>query len=618
MRNDKIDNSYVRGSFSKFTLRFDDKEVQADFRQANSEIFIANGRIALTVSIFVYIFFSVTDYFIINDIFLISFILRLIIGSVLGIGAYILSYFKSFDKYGDKIIGFTVLMAGFSILYMILESTSPLKNYYYFGFYIVVMVSNVFFRQSFLACIVWSILFSIAFETTTYITLTSTELNILNHWYFYTALIMLLVNSYNSEKHRINEFLLNLELARKSKKLETTNEGLDKLIEQKTEELQTAYEKEKKANLLQQTFLLNISHQIRTPLNSIIGLSEADDPALEKIPLKGDLRQINISGKELLIMIDEIALLSKIEADSLKINENKVKLKLFFDRILKFYNSVNKKEIELVIPSLIDKKYYIKGDSDKIFTIIQSLIYDAYLRQDKGQIILEYSILNDGLLTFHISDKGEFFPQNVINEILSDEWIKNTNMLHSSGFGLALTNKLCKYLDTAFKITQDAGTIRVSFSLKAKAIIAEDNQRKEILTNQPLFAGLRILIVEDIKINYIILKRILEKVGAVVDWAADGMKAVEAVQTNIDNDDKFDIILMDIQMPNMDGIEATQRIRKLGIDVPIIAQTANILADDKNICLDAGCNDYLGKPINTQELLGKISNYCHKYQINNK
>ncbi len=112
------------------------------------------------------------------------------------------------------------------------------------------------------------------------------------------------------------------------------------------------------------------------------------------------------------------------------------------------------------------------------------------------------------------------------------------------------------------------------------------------------------MIVEDIKINYIILKRKKKKKGAKIEWAIDGQEAIEKVTKSM-----YDIILMDIQMPNMNGIEATQKIRKLGIHTPIIAQTANILADDKDICLEAGCDDYIGKPINALDLIDKVASY---------
>lgn len=313
-------------SYNKLTLRFYSSKLQLAFKDANIQSFIQNGRIALIVSISIYLLFGLTDFFIISDIFKEAIIIRFSIGAIMGIGSLILSYFNLFYKFGDKIIGFTVLMAGSSILYMIIASNSPLKNYYYFGFYIVVLVSNVFFRQSFLSCLLWSILFSFAFEFTTYITLGLSYLNLLNHWYFYSALLMLLVNSYNSEKHRINEFLLNREIEWHNYNLRDINNELDQLVAKKTEELQIAYENEKKASLLQHTFLMNISHQTRTPLNSIIGISEKWYLGENNTCSIEDLSRINESGKELLRIIDEIALYSKIEADSLTIKHEEFSL----------------------------------------------------------------------------------------------------------------------------------------------------------------------------------------------------------------------------------------------------------------------------------------------------
>lgn len=593
------------GIYNRLTLRFVDENMQDKFHEANIEAFLRNGRLALMVSIAIFILFGFTDYFIINDIFREAMLLRFSIGLFFGIGSFILSFFNVFHKFGEKIIGFTLLMAGFSILYMIIASDSDLKNYHYFGFYIVVLVSNVFFRQSFISCLSASFLFSIAFEYTVSVTLGWSSLSLLIHWYFYSSLIMLLVNSYSTELHRIYEFFLRQEVEKNNQILTTTNEKLDQLVADKTAELRTAYQQEKKANLLQQTFLKNISHQIRTPLNSIIGIS---DHALEKsgnaLTCK-DLIQINDSGKELLRMIDEIVLYSKIEAESLKINKTTFNLNSIITKVEKYFERINKKQIKLITNIYTAEQYFIQSDFDKLLAALQSLIFDAYKRTDEGEIKLTFSVVSNTGILFKIIDSGLALEDSYIAKVLSGSWLEENKNIHSAEFGISLINKLCSYFGEGLRIDnhERRGNI-ISFDVNTPVEIKIYKAKTVNQVNTFDLQGLKILVVEDITINYTIIKRILEKKGALIERAEDGLIAViKASET------EYDVILMDIQMPNLNGIDATMQIRAKGIKTPIIAQTANILAEDKHICIEAGCDDYIGKPINASELIDVVRQY---------
>lgn len=501
-------------------------------------------------------------------------------------------------------------MSGLSILYMILISNSDYKNYYFFGYYIVVLVSNVFFRQSFVSCLYASFLFSLAFEYTVFATLGWSSLSFLNHWYFYSALIMLLVNSYSTELHRIYEFLLHQEVERNNSILTNTNEELDRLVAEKTKELQAAYQKEKKANLLQQTFLKNISHQIRTPLNSIIGISDSYLESNTSECDDKDLVQINNSGKDLLRMIDEIVLYSKIEAESLTINKTRFSLDSLISKSTNYFNEINKKVIKLKINTFSDKSYYIYSDFEKLLNILTSLIFDAYNRSVEGEIELICSVLNNSVILFKIIDNGDHLADDYITNVLSGQWLEDNKNIHSDEFGISLINKLSSYFGNGLKITNNKGKGNIlSFDIDTpvESIVSHKATKNCIPNNnndRKLLQGIKALVVEDIAINYLIIKRILEKNEVIVERAEDGVQAVAKA-----SEADYDIILMDIQMPNMDGIEATKLIRSHGLTIPIIAQTANILAEDKYICLDAGCDDYIGKPINATELIDVILQY---------
>lgn len=589
----------LEGSYNRYTLRFMDHDLQRKFHEANAEAFLRNGRIALIVSISIFILFSFTDYFIINDIFWRALILRLSIGLFLGIGSFILSYLNSFDRFGEQVIGLTVLISGLSILYMIIVSESDLKAYYFFGFYIVVLVSNVFFRQSFILCLIASFLYSISFEYTVYVTLGRSSLSILNHWYFYSVLIMLLVNSYSSELHRLYEFLLRRQVEKQNKSLTNTNMQLDHLVSKKTKELQVAYQNEKKANLLQQTFLMNISHQIRTPLNSIIGLSDSNQKDKFTSCDAKDLRQINNSGRDLLRMIDEIVLYSKIEAESVVIHKTTFNIGSLFLKVAKYFDEINKRDIKLNIDFPDDKGYYIQSDYEKLLTILQNLILDAYNRSNEGSLGLSFSLIGTQNVLFKIIDSGSPLKEDYISDMQSGKWLEENKVVHSEKFGISLINKLCSYFGNGINISTNnlRGNI-TSFDVATPVemrIITKENTISKKGSN---LLNVKVLVVEDIDINYTIIKRILERQGALIDRAVDGLEALSQVAEN-----SYSVILMDIRMPKMSGIEATKKIRAQGIHTPIIAQTANILAEDKYICIEAGCNDYIGKPINALELI---------------
>lgn len=590
--------------FNKLTLRFVDKKDQSDFQNFNATSFTKNRRIALIVSIFIYLFFSLTDYLIIPDVFIMAIAIRIFVGLFLGIGSLVLSFFKLFHKYGELIIGITVLLAGSSVLYMILSSQSSLKNYYYFGYYIAVLISNVFFRQSFLYCVLWSSIFALLFEIATAITLEHNYLFILNHLYFYSSLIMLLVNSYHSEKHRIMNYILHKKIENQNEELQNSNKELDSKITQKTQELEIAFDKEKKANILQQTFLSNISHQIRTPLNAIIGITDKYIESQNELLDLCEVADINDNGKELLRMIEEIVLYSKIEAKSIKINNTEFSLEYLLKRVTSFFTDINKKEFDFQIEPSLENNYFLYADYDKLLIVLNSLIFDAYKRVETGSISLKYTIYNDSEVKFIVSDSAEPLSEDLISKILSGELIQQNKLTHSEGFGISLTNKLCNFLGTSLIIANCDDGNTVSFSIICKVKSHLDKNKEKTFTKTPDFTDLNVLVVEDIALNFKIIAQILIKYGAIVERAEDGLVALKKIKST-----KYDIILMDIQMPNMDGIEATKKIRSLGIKTPVIAQTANILADDKIICLQAGCNDYIGKPINSQELLDVIIQY---------
>ncbi len=591
---------------NKLLLRFEDKQIQHKYHESQVDAFVKNGRVALIISVVIYMLFSISDYFIIDDIFWYAVLARVIIGMLLGLGSFIASFYNFFNKLGDKIIGITVLTAGYSILLMIMYSNTIYKSYYFFGFYIVVLVANVFFRQSFINCLVGSLLFIIGFEYTIMNANISPYLIILNHLYFYSTIIMLIVNSYSTEYHRLYEFFLKLEVEDKNDLLINSNIELDRKIEEKTKELKVSYSKEKKANELQQIFLKNMSHHTRTPLNSIIGLSSLllhkDDISQE---CKTDLSQIHDSGAELLDLIEEISLHSKTETDSFRLNYTNFDLSSVLKNVQHYFKNINKKNIDLRIENDGSKKIFIVSDYDKIAMLLKKLVLQAYKRMDYGKITINYvTEINSGV-NIIIKDNGQAIDSEIIHKALSSNINLSNEIANPQSFTYSLLNKLGQVIGSGLKIDNDQayGNI-ISFKISSSVEIVDTLPKAKEANPDLQLKDIKILVAEDIKFNYIIIKKMLDKQGAIVERAVDGLEAVEKASMFI-----YDAILMDIQMPKMSGIDATKEIRALGIVTPIIAQTANILAEDKGICINAGCDDYIGKPINQFELIESIKRH---------
>jgi len=304
-------------------------------------------------------------------------------------------------------------------------------------------------------------------------------------------------------------------------------------------------------------------------------------------------------------MIDEIVLYSKIEAESLKIHKTSFSLTNIIAKVKKHFEQINNREINLTIKTQPDKVYYIYSDYDKLLTILQTLLLDAYNRTKDGEIELSFSIIEKSNVIFKIKDNGEYLKKSYIANVLSGKWLEANKNIHSDEFGISLMNKLCSYFGQGLKITNnDIRGNTISFDVTTPVECKHLTPDTDTLSKAKSIHGIKALVVEDIKINYTIIKRILEKKGVIVERATDGLEAVSKV-----SELEYDIVLMDIRMPNMDGIEATKEIRSRGIQIPIIAQTANILAEDKYICIEAGCDNYIGKPINANELIEVIRQY---------
>lgn len=371
------------------------------------------------------------------------------------------------------------------------------------------------------------------------------------------------------------------------------------------------------ANKAKSQFLANMSHELRTPMNSILGFSEM----LNDEELNGKQREfVNIirsQGNLLLQLVNDILDFSAMEAGKLRLEVRECNLDDVLSQMRSIFMPMAASKglkLELIrnanVPSLI------KTDSTRINQCLINLINNAIKFTEKGSVCVKVDREDIGrrlYIKFDVADTGIGISDNKKDDIFKffmQADYGHTRKYGGAGLGLAITKNLAMMLggNLEFSSKEGEGTV---FTMKISAgdNLQELNEKLSLSQNEtspdvsPRLSGL-VLVVEDSLMNQKVLKLMLERMGLDVVTAADGIEAIEQVKNN-----SFDLILMDIQMPKMNGYDATRQIRKNGVTTPIIAVTANAMQSDRDDCLKAGCDDYVSKPIDRQKLVRTIGRY---------
>lgn len=363
-------------------------------------------------------------------------------------------------------------------------------------------------------------------------------------------------------------------------------------------------------------FLSNMSHELRTPINAVIGITNI---LLQEKPREDQLENLNLlkfSSKNLLTIVNDILDFSKIEAGKIVFEDTSFSIRDLINNIKSVFLTIaNDKNITLKLNIASDIPDLLIGDPTRLSQIINNLVSNAIKFTEKGTVEINVflkEIKNKNYtLIFFVSDTGIGIPENKIKHIFESftQASSETNRkFGGTGLGLTITKRLIDLQNGNLNVKSEVGKGSVfSFTLKFKK--SENNIKSHIkeLTSNNL-NGLKVLLVEDNKINTAIALQFLKKWEAIADTAVNGIYAVEKVKNNI-----YDIILMDLQMPEMDGYEAAKSIRQIDGEyykkVPIIALTASATIDIKQKCKDSGINDFISKPFEPSDLLQKLSNY---------
>ncbi len=408
------------------------------------------------------------------------------------------------------------------------------------------------------------------------------------------------------------------ELLKTKQQIELANQQLRDALEQQKVLAQDALA----ANKAKNEFLANISHEIRTPMNAIIGFSEI---LVEQDLKQEELGYVNLirdSSQTLLKVINDILDFSKMETGRFSVESINCSLAELLSHIKSTMQPyAESKDLHFEVRPRSSLPANIRTDSMRLRQCLINLITNAIKFTDQGQVHLDvYQVDTQGKphIQFDIADTGIGIPydkQAAIFDAFTQADGSTTRKFGGIGLGLAMTKRLAVLLEGSITLKSelDSGsvfslTIPVGLDVSQQPPLdmcnfIQHKQTSKIQHDKRAYTG-RILVAEDALTNQILIKRVLERFGFQVVVAKNGNEAIRQVL-----EQQFDLILMDMQMPELDGYEATRIMKSKGLAIPIIALTAHAMLDDEQKCISAGCDDYLSKPMDTQKLLRLVEKY---------
>jgi signal transduction histidine kinase len=411
------------------------------------------------------------------------------------------------------------------------------------------------------------------------------------------------------------------EFARVNSELNHLNNHLEKIVENRTPDLLATLKKAQESDKQKSTFLANMSHEVRTPLNGILGFTKLlYDESLSPDNRKQYIDIINRRGRNLLQIINDLINISLLDSGQVEIKNTSFNLNQLMYDLFTIFNSesFSKKNPDVEIKlhlSLSDSRSNIIADPNRIEQIFTNLLDNALKFTTQGSVEFGYYIENSHAIKFFVKDTGQGIAEERRNGIFN-RFSKNSQSFPHVSRGTGLGLPICKGLVSLlngniwFESKENEGST-FYFTIPYAQSKSDSNafiSRSSISSLSLDFSGKVILIVEDDLISYQFIEALLKGTDAKLIHAKNGEDAIEIckIMPNID------LVVMDMRLPFIDGYEATKEIKAMKPDITVIAQTANVMSDDRAKCLSVGCDDYLSKPLDPDDFLRTIAHYLKK------
>lgn len=379
-------------------------------------------------------------------------------------------------------------------------------------------------------------------------------------------------------------------------------------------ELITAKEEALQLSRAKDMFISVMTHEIRTPLNAVIGMSHLLQQGDPEPSQKENLDILKFSAENLMLLINDVLDFTKIETGNIELEKANVDLRDLVQSITgSMQFKTREKQIELSQKIDNDIPATVVGDRTRLSQILLNLVSNAVKFTENGEVTVELRVIeqneHEARIRFAVTDTGIGIANNKLNtifETFKQAEADTTRKYGGTGLGLAISKRLIELHDSRINVESQPGKGSTFwFAITFKKVDKDDNNNIKVETG----LNINVLVVDDNQINRLLINKILTKWGATIDFAENGLQAVSKVETH----KNFDVVLMDIHMPEMGGLEATQIIRSKPESyfkqLPIIALTASMLTNQMGQISEAGMNDYILKPFEPKTLFDKLSRY---------
>ena len=390
------------------------------------------------------------------------------------------------------------------------------------------------------------------------------------------------------------------------------------LMKEAQQQLLVAKEKAEESDKLKSAFLANMSHEIRTPLNGIMGFAELlKFSNIDEKEKQDFLENITRSGYKLLNIINDILDLSKIEAGQINIVRNRFSVNRMLNDLYKLFQpklNLSKSRVRMSVSTVLsDQESFIYSDEGRVRQIIINLVDNALKFTEEGEIEFGYTIPEDSTIRFFVKDSGIGIPEDkrqAIFERFRQAQDTHLNKYGGTGLGLSIARGFADLLEGNIDFTSEVGkgtTFYLTLPFPVSSTLSDDlNSSNEITFDPEMYdwTGKNILLIDDDRSNFFLLRRLLKETGCKVDFAQNASEGMHDISKN-----NYSAILMDIRLPDMNGFDLTQKLRKEQNNIPIIFQTANAMEQDRRKAFDVGADDFLSKPLDFEDLFHALEKF---------